>query len=91
MKTGTLLLLGGLAFLAVKTGAIGKLSSAVPVSGGGDPIETPIDVYDIETPTEPILIRRPFWKAHTGRNPILELGVHNNGYPLPGPGEVGNI
>ena len=89
MKTGTLLLLGGLVFLAVKTGAIGKLSSAVPVSGSGDPVETPIDVHPVENPH--LDIEQAWRQENTGHNPILDLGVHNNGYPLPGPGEVGNI
>jgi hypothetical protein len=47
MKTGTLLLLGGIALLAVKSGALGRLASAAPdvtPSGGGDPVDSPINV-----------------------------------------------
>jgi hypothetical protein len=50
MKTGTLLLLGGIALLAVKSGALGRLASAAPDAGGGggDPVDSPIHVHPSE-------------------------------------------
>jgi hypothetical protein len=59
MKTGTLLLLGGIALLAVKSGALGRLASAAPdvtPSGGGDPVDTPIDRVIPETKVTPVLV-----------------------------------
>ena len=76
MKTGTLLLLGGLAVLAVKTGVLGRLGSAVPNptapgGGGGDPVSTPIDVVVTENPTPASLpVKTIFANPWTERNNI---------------------
>jgi hypothetical protein len=52
MKTGTLVLLGVIGVLAVKSGALGRLASAAPdvtPGGGGDPVDSPIEVVVPET------------------------------------------
>lgn len=61
MKTGTLILLVGIAALAVKSGMLGRLASAAPdISGGGGlnvPSESTVQFgsfTNTETPNQPV-------------------------------------
>ena len=95
MKTGTLLLLGGIALLAVKSGALGKLSSTVadttPFGGSGnDPVDSPIDKVVLENKQVPPPSNSATgtWYGYPSKPSQYIL---DKGYPIPGSGEVGNI